>query len=191
MRQTNVFRIGLLILMFSFSLGAPAQVGAGKETSAHDANSVLAAPPAIHEEHKHLLEQLEAAIQSGGSTESAAKKVQDVLSPHFREEEAYALPPLGLLDPLARGQALSADQVREAIHMADQLRRNYSQMIHEHQEIHKALEALASAARAEHKQDAVAFAEQLMLHANNEEQVLYPATLLIGKYLQLKQAAGK
>jgi hypothetical protein len=181
--------VGLLIL--TFSLGAPAQVGAGKGTTAHVANSVLAAPPAIHEEHKHLLEQLEAAIQSGGSTGSAAKMVQDVLLPHFRAEEAYALPPLGLLDPLARGQSLSANQVRQAIHMADQLRRNYSQMIHEHQEIHKALEALASTARAEHKQDAVAFAEQLMLHANNEEQVLYPATLLIGKYLQLLQAAGK
>jgi hypothetical protein len=30
-----------------------------------------------------------------------------------------------------------------------------------------------------------------MLHAQNEEQVLYPTTLLIGKYLEQHSAAGQ
>jgi len=33
---------------------------------------------------------------------------------------------------------------------------------------------------------AVIFAEKLMLHAQTEEDVLYPASILIGEYLKLK-----
>ena len=44
---------------------------------------------------------------------------------------------------------------------------------------------LADVARRERKPDQVAFANQLWLHARIEEEVLYPAALLIGEYLRI------
>lgn len=152
--------------------------------------AALATPSSIREEHKQLHHELDLAIASGGTTGARAKAVADVLLPHFKAEEAYAMPPLGLLEAIARNQSLSAEQVHQAIKMADELRAHYEQMISEHQQIHTALEALAAAAREEHKAEPLAFAQALMLHAQNEEQVLYPATLLVGKYLTLLETSG-
>lgn len=161
----------------------------GKSTQTSTAKPALTTPSSIQEEHKHLHHELDLAVASGGRTGARAKAVADVLLPHFKAEEAYAMPPLGLLVAIAHDQPISAEQARQAIKMADQLRAHYDQMIVEHQQIHTALEALAAAARKEHKPEALAFAEALILHAQNEEQVLYPATLLVGKYLTLRQAA--
>lgn len=150
----------------------------------------LATPSAIVQEHEHLHHQLAEALASGGETAVRARVVADVLEPHFKTEEAYAMPPLGLLGAIADDRPLSDEQRRGAIKMARELRAHYAQMIQEHQQIQAALDALASAARQEHKPEALAFAETLMLHAQNEEQVLYPTTLLIGRYLELRQAGG-
>jgi len=162
-----------------------------KATQAFAAKVALATPSSIQEEHKHLRHELDAALASGGKTAGAAKMVERLLLPHFQAEEAYAMPPLGLLEAIAHNRSLSGEQVQQAIKMADQLGTNYEQMVQEHQQLHAALEALASAAREEHKSEAISFAEGLMLHAENEEQILYPTTILIGKYFKLKQAAGK
>jgi hypothetical protein len=64
-------------------------------------------------------------------------------------------------------------------------------MLAEHKQLTEALHKLAAAAREENKPDHVAFAEELIRHAQNEEQVLYPATLVIGDYLNLRQSAGR
>lgn len=61
----------------------------------------------------------------------------------------------------------------------------------EHDELHEAL-VLATraggrtgeAARAEGHPEHVHFAEKLVLHAKTEEEVLYPATILLGEYLK-------
>jgi hypothetical protein len=157
------------------------------ETSANEV--ALATPSSIVMEHEHLHEQLDAAMAVGGETGLAAKKVADVLGPHFKEEEAYAMPPLGLLEAIAHSMPLSEEQIRGAIEMADKLRANLPQMLEEHQQIHAALAELARAARQENRPAQQEFAEALMMHAKNEEQVLYPTTLLIGKYLQLQEDA--
>lgn len=162
-----------------------------REAGTSMAKPALATPPSILEEHQHLHHQLDLAIASGGKTGARASAVADVLLPHFKAEEVYAMPPLGLLGAIAHDRPLGGEQIRQAIKMADQLGAHYDQMIWEHQQIHAALEALASAAREEQKPEALAFAEALMLHAQNEEQVLYPTTLLIGKYLTLRQTAGR
>jgi hypothetical protein len=64
-------------------------------------------------------------------------------------------------------------------------------MLREHVQIRDALNALRVAAREEHKADHAAFAEALMMHAESEEQVLYPTTLLIGEYLELRRRPEK
>jgi hypothetical protein len=141
-------------------------------------------------EHAHLHEQLAAALSAGGRTAAAAKKVEAVLATHFEHEDAYALPPLGLLEPMAQGKEPTAEQARAAIAMADKLRANYRQMLDEHRQLTQSLKELEAAAATEKKPQAAEFARALTLHAQNEEQVLYPATLMIGDYLKLRHAAA-
>jgi hypothetical protein len=150
--------------------------------------SVLKTPSAIHAEHQHLHHELEAALASGGTTAARARDVAAVLLPHFEEEEAFATPPLGLLEPLARNESLSDQQKQEAIEMAERLRRDYDKMLAEHKDLTAALHKLSDAAKKENKPNQVAFAEGLILHAQNEEQILYPATLVIGEYLKQKRS---
>ena len=61
-------------------------------------------------------------------------------------------------------------------------------MLAEHKEIVGALAKLVDAAKAESKPDIVHFAEKLMLHAQTEEQVLYPAAILVGEIVRSKLA---
>lgn len=191
MKRSHIAIVSVFFVAFAVK-GVSAQYHKqAKGTGIFMANSLLATPSSIHEEHKHLHHQLDEALASGGKTGASAKVVADALLPHFEAEEAYAMPPLGLLESIADSQPLSGKQIDEAIKMADQLRTNYEQMLKEHRQIEVALKTLASAARQEHKPEALAFAQALMLHAQNEEQVLYPTTLLIGKYLKLRQASGQ
>lgn len=144
----------------------------------------LKTPKSISAEHEELHAELEKAIKSGGATGDAARGVNCVLEPHFRKEEEYALPPLGLLPNLASG-AVSPDMTAAA-QMAGRLRSSLGQMLQEHKEISVALDALIDAAKQEGKDEAVSFAKKLMMHAKMEEEVLYPASILVGEYLRLK-----
>jgi hypothetical protein len=84
-------------------------------------------PSSISEEHKELHRQLETAIESGGSTSAAAKIVAERLNSHFKKEEEYALPQLGLLTQLAQGKA--SQDMRDAITLADRLKADLPQML--------------------------------------------------------------
>ena len=178
--------VGMIMLLVASGLGALWQ---DRHDSHHKAarqsTGVLSVPSSIQAEHRHLHEQLDAAIAAGGTTGERAKAVAAVLGPHFEEEEAFAMPPLGLLEALAHDKPLTAEQVRSAIEMSDRLRGQYEKMLQEHKQIQEALRALASAAAEEGHTAHAAFAHNLMAHAQNEEQVLYPTTLLIGRYLKL------
>lgn len=141
-------------------------------------------PASLQAEHKELHEDLEAFTKLPGKTGMAAKEVAKILHPHFVKEEEFALPPLGLLARLARGE-VNRD-MEGVIAMADKLKEDWQQMLDEHQQIAVALEKLRKAAGEEQHPDAVRFAENLKAHAKNEEEVLYPTAILIGEYVKLK-----
>ena len=137
-------------------------------------------PQPLKAEHDDLHEALVRAIRAGGRTGEAARAVAGALHPHFLKEEEYALPPLGLLARVARGEDVSG-AAEAAIAMAAEL----PDMLGEHGRIVATLGALVEAARAEGHPEHVRFAEELILHARTEEEVLYPATILLGEYLKL------
>lgn len=145
----------------------------------------LKVPASLAAEHKELHEQLEAAIKAGGKTGEAAKIVEERLSVHFKGEEEYALPQLGLLVPLSEGK--SPADAKRAIELSDKLKAQMPKMLEEHKGILEALDKLASAARDENKTQPVEFVEKLKAHAQNEEQITYPAAILVGEYLKSRQ----
>lgn len=141
-------------------------------------------PRALATEHHELHEELAKVLQSGGKTGTAAEAVAKLLHPHFVKEEEFALPPLGLLSRLAAGTVTA--EMGNVTSMTDKLKADLPQMLAEHQAIVGALQDLIAAGKAEKKPEAVRFAEQLQLHAQNEEQVLYPAAMLVGEYVRLR-----
>lgn len=143
----------------------------------------LGVPEAIAAEHKELHEQLEHAIKAGGKTGDAAKAVEERLSEHFKKEEEYALPQLGILAELAEGRI--SPEFKKAIEFSDKLKAEMPTMRREHKAIVEALDALKKAAAAENNKQAAEFAEKLGHHAENEEEVMYPAAILVGEYLKL------
>lgn len=145
----------------------------------------LNAPTSLKLEHQELHADLVAATKAGGKIGVAAEAVARALHPHFVKEEEYALPPLGLLALLAGG-TLPSD--RDAvIAMTERLKKDLAHMLQEHKAIVIELHKLVEAAKSENKPEYVHFAEKLKLHAQTEEEVLYPTAILIGKYLKLKK----
>ena len=143
-------------------------------------------PKPMKIEHDELHADLVKATKAGGQTGDAAKAVAKVLHNHFVKEEEYALPPLGLLTALSEGKFEPG--MTEVLKMTDKLEAELPTMLSEHKDIVVALEKLIAAARAENKLNVVHFAEKLMLHAQTEEQVSYPTSLLIGRYVRSKLA---
>lgn len=141
-------------------------------------------PASIKEEHDELHKNLESFTKLPGKTGMAAKEVANMLHPHFIKEEEFALPPLGLLVSLAKGQ-VSGD-MKGAIAMTDKLKEDWHQMLNEHQQIVGSLEKLRIAAIEEQHPEVIRFTESLKLHAKTEEEVTYPTAILIGEYLKLK-----
>jgi hemerythrin HHE cation binding domain-containing protein len=146
----------------------------------------ISIPTPLKVEHEELHAELVALTKAPGKVGEAARRVATLLHPHFVEEEEYALPPLGLLSAAAQGEV--TPELRAVVSMTDRLKADLPHMLAEHQDVVASLEALAQAGRAEKQPDAVRFAEKLRLHAEFEEQVLYPAAILVGEHVKARLA---
>lgn len=147
----------------------------------------LSIPESIRTEHEAIHASLVEATRAAGPVGAAAKELAGVLHPHFVREEEIALPPLGLLAPLAAGETLAEKVAADALAMTDTLRSELPRMLEEHTRIRAAVGKLRSAARAAQAAGAERLAEELALHALTEEQVLYPAAVLVGDVIRARQ----
>lgn len=141
-------------------------------------------PASLQAEHQELHEELVSLTKAGGKTAEAAEAVAKALHPHFRKEEELAMPPLGLLRALAEGSV--RPEMAEVVELTDKLKKELPAMLKEHEAIVGTLRALAEAGKQENKPQAQQFARMLEQHAKSEEEVLYPAAILVGEYLKLK-----
>ena len=146
--------------------------------------SKIEIPKSVKTEHDEIHSTLVEATKAPGRVGVAAKELAEVLHPHFVREEQIALPPLGLLAPLAAGKQLPENVASKALSMTDALQSELPNMLEEHKKIRAAVEKLHLAARAEHATTYERLAEQLALHAQTEEEVLYPAAIMVGKVIR-------
>lgn len=138
-------------------------------------------PISLRKEHEELLSMLERAMATPGEVGEAAQMVFDLLMPHFHREEEFALPQLGSLTLSGESKV---DQPDRVVELTDRLREELPRMLEEHVQIAIALESLRAAAESAGMEEHVKFTELLLLHAQMEEEVLYPASLLIGSYVK-------
>ncbi len=141
-------------------------------------------PKALMEGHHELGAVLDEAAMEGGKVGREAANLVAVMKPHEMREEQFALPPLGLLTSLTSGQ-LEYDMAAVKL-MIDTLRAEMPRMQAEHKTILTAADRLAVAAIEEGKSQYLHFVEQLKLHVAEEEDVYYPAAILVGMYLEAK-----
>jgi hypothetical protein len=104
------------------------------------------------------------------------------MEPHFVKEEQLALPPLAVLPALADGRPIP-DRAR-ILDLATRLQAELPAMIEEHRSIGEAVEAMVAAAEAADRPDIAELGEEILHHARSEEEITYPAAVLVGRYLR-------
>jgi iron-sulfur cluster repair protein YtfE (RIC family) len=126
-------------------------------------------------------------MREPGPTGEMARNVMQVMDGHMMREEKFALRPLGLLKALSRGETPA--EVAEAARAVEGLREQMPQMIDEHRQIAELLREFAREAEAAGKAEYVVLATELIQHAHLEEDVLYPAALLVGRFAEFVRSS--
>jgi hypothetical protein len=142
----------------------------------------LRIPEAMELEHEELHEELRKATRMPGKVGKAAKQVAQVLHPHFKRENELALPLIGVARERAEDKT-SAD-FPKAMELFEKFKPEYEKMLQEHVEIVKALDELEKAAKKAKRTSVIDFVRALKLHARTEEDLTYPAALMVGKLLK-------
>lgn len=144
-------------------------------------------PASVRLEHEALHKSLSDASLEGGRAGEAARTVARLMHPHFLREDEYAMPPLGLLARLARDEV--TPDMAEALPLIARLKAEMPLMLEEHRAIKAALQTLEVIAVTEGKPEIADFARRLTLHALSEEEILYPAAILVGDVLKQRLQA--
>lgn len=139
-------------------------------------------PDSVRLEHEQLHAKLAEATHLPGRTGEAARALARIMHPHFLREDEYATPPLGLLARLAKGQ--QPPDMAEVLPLVARLKDEMPLMIEEHRAITGALIQLGNVASGEGRREWAEFADELRHHAQMEEEVLYPAAILVGEFVK-------
>ena len=108
-------------------------------------------PRALQLEHEALHERLRQATRAGGDVGEAAVTLARLMHPHFVKEDQIALPPLGLLAALARGEWNA--EMADVLTLTDRLEAELPQMLAEHQTIVAAVNRLRETAQVAGRDD--------------------------------------
>lgn len=174
---TRIRRLPRVAAILAAALLAPAAYGQQQGQP-----GMLSVPASIRAEHAAIHGALTEATRAQGPVGEAARELARVLHPHFVREEQIALPPLALLRPLARGDY--EPSMRVVLAMSDSLRDELPRMLREHQAIAAAARRLEEVSRQAGNAEAEALARSLQQHARAEEEVFYPAAVLVGEVVR-------
>jgi hemerythrin-like domain-containing protein len=139
----------------------------------------------MEKEHQEIWQLLVRVQNLSGKTGSIAEKLAKPLKAHIDKEESLALPLLGILRDLVNGK-LNATSAKKASLLYAKFEKEYPGMLDGHSELRKVLERLKKVGAEEGHLTAVRFAESLEKHSQEEEEVLYPAALLAGRFASTK-----
>ena len=153
-------------------------------TTNHTSHSGHAGDSALAQEHEEIHASLHRALELSGETGAAARALAALLKPHFAKEEQYVTPAISILADVTRGHV--TDDMREIAASTERLKAELSTMLAEHEAILHAADRLGIAARQEGQTEAAALAAGLVHHARVEEEVVYPAAVLVGEVLKCR-----
>ena len=141
-------------------------------------------PSSLKKTHSELLQQLHQFTLINDSSATVALKLEELMLHHFLEEEDYILSPLGLLPSLSKGQF--PEHPQEIIILSEKAKSQIDHMSAEHQLITAYIEELKQASAEENQPAIIAFEKDVSKHALSEEEVYFPAAIMVGEYLKSK-----
>lgn len=139
-------------------------------------------------EHGELHDALARAAREAAPVGPAAQRVVKYFAQHAEKEQRAIAPLLALLPDAANGKIDA--RMAEAIPVFRDLEAVLPDLIAEHHVIRAALESLVAAAKEKDRAELGELAERALAHMRMEEAVVYPAALLLGRYLRIRFGAG-
>lgn len=141
-------------------------------------------PDSLASEHEALHTALLRAGKEPGELGQAAQEVGRRLHPHMLREEGLVFANLGLLRQLGAG--VINPEMADAGRNADRIEQELPHLLAEHREITVALQRMLDAARAADATDYAEFAWRMLAHMRLEEDVLYPAAIVVGHHVRTR-----
>lgn len=143
-------------------------------------------PGILVNQHQDLLAK---ARLLSAEKDSIGVKLYDLLKYHFTEEEQYVFPVLAKLPELAAGNIPANSDSIVALTM--KFKSNSAKLLAEHQMIKSLIEEYKVGAKTQSQTGFEEFQKALAEHASAEEEIFFPATVLIGDYLKFKSNSIK
>jgi hypothetical protein len=140
-----------------------------------------AVPHSLRMAHAGLERDLQRTLELGGTAGIVARNTALAIGSHFRNEEEYVFPLIGYLSALPGGRAVP--EAEEVQIMTCRLQAELPVLLEDHRTITDALDGISDAAGDAAGGRLAAFAERFSLHARTEEEILYPAAILVGEAL--------
>jgi hypothetical protein len=144
----------------------------------------LGVPQSLTWEPETVVVELSRLAARGGAVGAAAEKALPIVKAHFAKEVEFVFPPLGILPDLAKGQI--APEMKAAVAMGERAKAAEQELWNEHAQITSLMNDIVAAGRAANDEELVNFATGVAAHSLNEMEVLFPAAIVIGEYLQAK-----
>ena len=148
----------------------------------------LKVPESLREEHEEFIDGLKSHSTGKDQTGAAVRQLLRLLEPHVEKENELVLPLLGALRGLAAGEPL--ENPGAVMGAYEKYARQYRNMFAEHSPIRQSIKKARRLAKQDGQNDIVEILDALAHHSRVEEEVLYPAALLVRKAaLRLRPAA--
>ena len=142
----------------------------------------LQVPQSIQIQHEQIISQLVSIAKREGRVGAVASKTLILLKDHYAMEEAFVLPPLGLLPRLAKGE-ISKD-MEPAIAMAERARAASSEFENVHIQITALMNELIEAGKKGNDEKLMHLATRIASQSLNDIEVSQPISIVIGDMLR-------
>ena len=132
--------------------------------------------------HRTLEREFARTLELGGLAGLVAGNTAKALDVHFREEERLLFPLISYIAALPGGAAIPEPE--EISILSGRLEAAMPGLLEDHRVIRETLDDLAGAVRGADPGRLAAFAEMFHAHATTEEEIHFPAALLVGETLE-------
>jgi hypothetical protein len=150
----------------------------------------LKVPEMLRLEQARLREKLYCLAKENNDIGIAAHELMGLFYMHYIKEEERVFPALDALPSLANGEI--TDSMRVLKDIADDMKSGlYEELLEEHKVIVASLKNISNLALAQGRTEYVDFADRFILHAQMQEEILYPAVLVTAGYFLLAIQCGK
>ena len=161
----------------------------GPVTAGRAEQSSIQVPQSIRVHNQQIIQRLDRFTRHEGAIAAAATKALAFLKDHYAKEEAYVLPPLGLLPRIAKGE-VSRD-MEPAIAMADRTRASMSELQNDHTQLTSLMNELIEAGKNAGNEELIRLATRVANQSLNDIEVMQPTTIMIGDYLRQRLTKGQ